>query len=435
MIIVLQKLGVKIVIIGDIRAMDPVEAERLLALSGIHIHEISLSYRPQELLDLLNQCSRVAHPQLSPIESTSGDSKLCSVYGFKDRSELVESIGISLARATGLTASQAFLASDASRKPPRFEFGDIRGKSVLVVAPTLHEAARMSQQLANVICETPKIVGQRALWRAKVEQLMLILDPLEEFVSSSAESNHHVLGAGSFEIIIKGLWRPASSRRALPSPVLSVLDRIPSGPGFSYGLSQARQVFDEVGADLIKGFRSARESLDEDDRKLCDRVCQVLAMYREIIDSDESRGQVERLLEIADEAIDLRLPRGQQQDDGVQRWYPTAEHLRSLSGSRADILLYLHQKLVMRPHAPTLERHPDRASVYVTHVQRMGVDRADHVILARTLGDHMPKERSGISASDHYERECTMMYRAISAARESCQMFLVGERPILPKLL
>ncbi|WP_298348986.1 hypothetical protein [Ferrimicrobium sp.] len=434
----LQQNTLRVLVTGDIRTINPLITYKLLEVLDSHVHEIAFSQRPQPILDFLNKIAADTHPGSLPLRSLTLKSPQCTIQTFQERANLVDQLGITLANTPGLTPTSLQQHQHEELEDVRmFNIGDVTGKTILIVTPTKAEARILAGELRNYIDETVKVLGQVELWRNKIEDLCVLFDPLQEHGWTYNPFPFKTQSEKAISIIVEGLWNTADTNHILPQWINKLLveanSRLDPQPMIEQPTATIPKTrYNTLINAIILQLQQNQRNNSEAESALLKHICDVLFKYANAINSDDTPQQLAKLIEIADQAIDLRLPGAQQEYNGEQPWYPTAKRIRSLGTSRHDIILHLQYRLSARPYSTKLYRSEDKANIYISHIQREGNDRADHVIIARTLPTHMPKHANNNLDRNHDANEYTMIYRAISAALESCQLLLLGERPILP---
>ena len=435
---ILKQNTIRVLVTGDIRAINSSITDKLHEVLDSHVHEIEFSHRPQPILDFLNQIAADTHPESLPLRSLALNSPQCTIQTFQERADLVDQLGITLANTSGLTPTSLQQDQHEELEDVRiFDIGNVKGKTILIVTPTKAEARILAGELQNYIDETVKVLGQVELWRNKIEDLCVLFDPLQENAWTYDPFPFKTQSEKAISIIVEGLWNNADTNRILPRWINKLLVEANSRLDPRSMIEQPTATtpktrYATLINNIIMQLKRNQHNNSEAESALLEHICDVLLKYANAINSDDTPRQLAKLIEVADQAIDLRLPGAQQEYNGEQPWYPTAKHIRSLGTSRHDVILHLQYRLSARPYSTKLYRSEDKAHLYISHIQREGNDRADHVILVRTLPTHMPKHANNNLDSDHDAKEYEMIYRAISAALESCQLLLVGERPILP---
>ncbi len=183
-----------------------------------------------------------------------------------------------------------------------------------------------------------------------------------------------------------------------------------------------------VAARRLDGFATAASSemIRQWAIGLGDHLAAHLALLR--------RGDVEALVDLAHDIGDLRASGFVQADSGRQRRVPVAATAGASNrpGGRLEVARDLDRQLRRQRPTTPLVTASDHATMYVTHIQRCGMDRADHVVICRTLRRHMPftgPDRFGLRSDRMAEQR--LMYRALRSGGRSVHMLSAGQSPFL----
>lgn len=412
----LAKNGVQTAVITDPRSREtPLSMDE-----RAHAHVLTTSLSAPSVLAVLSR-TETAKNYGYPMHTKSKDAGIATSHLFGSRETLIVSLAASLEKSQGVQVvgeSEWLGGAEACE----LGLGDLRGQTVLLVTPRESESSQLAGQLSNYIEPRAQILGEGGLWRKGAELLEHVLDPCG-LVSGDAPSVA-AAAVDSARFIATSWWERLNVGRQLAKSCLDVIDTLNS--------NLATTVFEgeEAYCGVVRELGDALVSLAFDEnRAVADWAYSLeehLGKHLELLEV----GDVLQLCDFAHEIGDLRATGFLQAASGSQRWVPRASSIRHSGDDRLLVAQEIDRQL--RRHRPIqpIEGREDGASLYVTHIQRTGMDRADHVIICRTLEHHIPftgRSKTGVAAD--LAAEDRMFYRAVSCARVSVHLLSVKDTP------
>lgn len=349
-----------------------------------------------------------------------------SAHRFATREQLITSLAKTIVCASGVRVraggAELLEAADACG----FDLADLRGESVLLITPRPSESIELARQLGNYLEPRPVVLDDGGLWRAGAELCMRILDPCGQ--ASGDDVDEFAAAGATIGLLGKQWWGRRIGARPLAAQCKAALIRLstpvaappsPSGAEAPYdaAVEEARAILEPLVLSSDPAVRDWAASLD-------DR----LAQHRRLL----LRGDVAALCDLAHEIGDLRASGFLQAASGSQRWLAQAAAARSATTSRLAVAAEIDRELRRRRPRTRIEPVEGAASLFVTHIQRSGMDHADHVLLCRTLARHMPYTAVPHARASAVRRlEDALFYRALRSARRSVHLLSVGNSPYL----
>jgi len=400
---------------------DPRRHDRSLGADGkAHTHVLTISTTAPRVLDVVARTTPFKSSG-HDVQSVSEQPGHTSAHCYGSRENLLVSLAAGLATANGVQSKKDTNWLKGI-EPCQLGLDDLRAQTLLLITPGPSESVRLAEQLANHITPRAGILGEAGLWKKGAQLLEHVLDPCG-LVSGEGEDATQA-ARSSLIFLAERFWQRVGSGRPLPRACSEVLDPLPRvQPSLA---RKGEEAYVDLVGQLCDALRPLHWDDDECVRSWATELDEHLARHVELL----RVGTVDELCELAHELGDLRALGFLQAASGSQRWVARANAIRGRADDRLAVASEVDWELRRRRPSGHVLAVGDRASLYVTHIQRAGMERADHVIVCRTLHRHMPfTGRSRIGAAADPANEERMMYRAFSCAEKSLHLLSVGDTP------
>ncbi|MHB8190743.1 MAG: hypothetical protein ACYDHP_10065 [Ferrimicrobium sp.] len=413
----------RVVIVADPRA-EQVDPWRSPERKSVHRHFLSVSAdRSVQVLTALSNIDSGSGRKVFSLNNSEPEQLFANTDIYQSREKLIAALGTGLAQVDGLTPKKHSFSSS----PCDLGIDYLRGKSVLLVVHDKIEAIEFKRLLRNYITEPVEVIGNLDLWKAKLRVLSMFLDPLG-YVSGD-EDDPHRAAISTLESLLRVMCSRFFADGKIPEDLASTMrvnHTLAGNDDYSTEpLEIYRSLVEKTVADLSAVGRSGSPDVALASRE----TSAVLSRHIALLEHD-SEDATTNLIQLAHELFDLRALGYEQAASGSQRWYVWASTYRDRGGDRLDVAARLERQRENPWHGTANLVAPDghTGAVFVSHIQRLGNDVADHVIICRTSVQHMPYSGSYGRRPDPNEEKAAF-YRAVASARESVHMLSIDDSP------
>lgn len=418
----LARENFRVVVVADPRAED-VDPWRSLRDVVSHTHLLSVSVdRSAQVLSTLSKTEAGLGANILTLSSVVEPEPASVTEIYESRERLISELGLSLGNLPGLTPRRSGLSASCD-----LGIRDLRGKTALIVVHTKAEAIEIKRDMKNYFSEPVEVLGNSDLWIAKLTVLCRLLDPVG-FVSGE-ETAPQIAAASSLKSIIKAMsdrFFPTGKVPAEFSAAASVGHVDVGNPDQG---SEPLDIYVDL-AEMTLGRLSTIERRGDPEVALASRETSAVIRRHISLLRQDGDNSTRDLVKLAHELFDMRALGYEQSASGSQRWYVWPTTYRERGGSRLDVASHLERQRENPWGWNVKIAAPDRetGAVFVTHIQRLGSDLADHVIICRTSKKHMPYV-GGYGTRADPDQEAALFYRAVASARESVHMLSIHDMP------
>lgn len=417
----------RVVIVADPRA-EHVDPWRSLDKKAVHRHGLSVSAdRSVQVLSALAGTDAGSGRKAFSLNGSKPDQVPANTDIYPSREKLIAALGTGLAQIGGLTPKK----SSFSSSPCDLGIDDLCGKSVLLVVHDKAEAIEFKRLLRNYIAEPVEVTGNLDLWKAKLKVLCMFLDPLG-YVSGDKD-NSYSAAISTLESILHAMSSQFFPDGKIPEDFERAIRVSHNLSGNHDYTAEPLEIYNGLVEKTVAGL-SAVGSRGGPEVAVASKKTSAVLNHHVALLAHEREDTTKELIQLAHEVFDLRALGYEQAASGSQRWYVWASTYRERGGDRLDVAAHLERQREnpWRGAADLVAPNEHTGAVFVTHIQRLGNDVADHVIICRTSGRHMPYTGSHGDRPDPI-KEKAVFYRAVASARESVHMLSIDERPFYLK--
>ena len=412
----------RVLVVADPRA-DNIDPWRSLDNIDSHTHRLSVSVnRSAQVLSALSKTEAGSGSHILTLSPIEEPESACATEVYESRESAIAALGSGLSNLPGLSSKKSNLEPQCD-----LGIGDVRGKTILVVVHTKTEAIEIKSALRNYIAEPVEILGNSDLWRAKLTRLCQLLDPTGFVCGDGTDAGK--AASSCLSSICKAMSSrffpnneaPAEFTAAASVGLTSVDDSDNNGEALDIYVELAKQTM----AQLAKVERRG----DPEVALAARETVSILSRHVFLLEKD-SDDSTREIIKLAHELFDMRALGFEQSNSGLQRWYVWPATFKARGGNPLDVATQLerHRENPWGWSPKLTAPDADKGAVFVTHIQRLGNDVADHVILCRTSKKHMPYVGGyGTRVDPGYE--AALFYRAVASARDSVHMLSVDDSP------
>lgn len=436
--VTLAQRAMRVVVLEDPRCA-PTDGWSAGLEEEVHRHRLDVSVTSSHsVLDVLQATARARrHPTAMTSTAPEGFPATADVYG--TREQLFGALAAGLVNLDGVTPLDSASGPLAAVEPCMFGIDTLAGRSMLLVTPRLDESIEVARQLGNYVHPRPSILGDGPLWRSKIGFICRVLDPCGR--ASGTDRDEAAAAVASVGRLLEwSAHRDFGSRlpREVRDLVFSRVEPDKTSISGSSRLAHEEAAYEAAVTETrtmleALGQSSSSAEVWEWARHLCDVFDRHLTLLE--------RNDTKALIDLAHELGDLRATGFEQAASGSQRWVVRAAQARQNNEARLAAAEALDRMLRGRPRALSqVIAVPGEGRLYVTHIQRTGLERADHIVICRTLHRHMPLTafvganglpRSVASRAPDPGYEAALCYRAMRGAMRSVHMLSVDQSPWL----
>lgn len=451
--VIIQRLlekGYNVTVAGDFRSAHPTDFSIFVNHFACTITHHPYCPKPQAIIDSLNNLTKLTYPKfpqlvhypISLTESLSSTNQ-STIHQAKDADEMFTHVAQKLLPALGFTRKGDSTTINEPNVNTDLSSGSTTGETVLIVTPVIRESTRLIRQLKNLIQEPVELVGCSGLWKNKVEEAIAILDPAKEATENGVMTSSTLATVALIVKAVASKFESDPEAKALIRTILRAIEKesnLQSLEAFDspHALESPLNRFHHSTNKVIAFLRrqlAEHPTYDTQANVLLNTLIDQLIEYLRLLNEAETTGNVATLMTFADLCFDFRLPNAKQESNGNQRRYPLLERVTKGNFSRLEAASYLAQRQD-EWHSSSAAYSPLGArKVFVTHIQRTGFDRVDHVVVYSSLSNHMPMVHNASDPDYDYrvKYEYILLYRAVTSARES--LHIVTEDTIPSALL